>query len=293
MATTRRKQNLSTMRKRFCVCEEGAGRLDRFLKKNIPVHYGALMRAVRCGDVKVNGKRGRVDTVVGVGDSVDIYGISFEQDAPQHVTEKDAKFVKSLCIYQDDHLWVCQKPPGLAVQRGTATRRSLDVLVRGVSAQKGDTPWRLVHRIDKRTSGVVVCAKNRKTAQELTELFRTQQVTKDYLALVEGRMYGEGVLQSPVGPQKDAACTRYRVVASARHHTLLRVQPITGRKRQIRQHLSSINHPIVGDGRDKKGPFLALHALSLSFVWCGQRFMWMAPVPEAFRSFARSSGLHF
>ena len=277
------------MFKAFSVCEEGAGRLDRFLKKNVPVAYRALMRAVRCGDVKVNGKRGRVDTVVSVGDSVQIYGLAFEEKTYTPITDKDSAFVHNLCIYEDEHVWVCAKPPGLAVQRGSGIRRSLDVLVHGVGVQKGGTPWRLVHRIDKPTSGVVVCAKNRTAAQELTALFRTQKVEKHYMAIVEGCMYGAGTLRQRIG--QASACTHYRVMASVRDYTLLRVQPVTGRKRQIRHHFLGINHPVVGDGHKGCKGFLALHALSVSFLWRNTRFVWMATPPEAFHNFMRAAGL--
>lgn len=277
--------------KTFVVCEEGSGRLDRFLKKNVPVPYRVLMRAVRVGDVKVNGRRARGDVLVHKGDTVLLYGVSCDSIpySPRALSEKDAQFLSSLCIYEDSDLWVCNKPQGLAVQGGTQVKRSLDDLLLRFSAPTGAI-WRLVHRIDRLTSGLVICAKNRAVAQDITKLFREGSVTKEYWALVCGRVVGAGTLHSPIDG-KDAR-TYYASVAHTSTHSLLCVRPETGRKRQIRQHLGEMNHPVVGDplyGQSES--FLGLQAFRVSFEWQGKRFLWILPLLSHIAAFAHGKGL--
>ncbi|MCY4413915.1 MAG: RluA family pseudouridine synthase [Alphaproteobacteria bacterium] len=263
------------------VCEEGAGRLDRFLSKHLNnLRYGALMRAVRKKLIRVNGKRAYVDTMLVVGDTVEVRFLPMLAKEEIALTTKDIAFIESICIFEDNKVWVCNKPCGLAVQDGTSIERSLDALLRAYSHHKGLSRIRLVHRIDRETSGVMVCAKNRESAECLRKEFASRSVQKTYHALVVGHVKRDGVIKRALqcdGGLQDAV-TRYEVIRSNEAASLLKIVPLTGRKRQIRRHLASIGHPIIGDQLFLKGEKkLCLHASSLCFnLWGG--CTWTAPM---------------
>jgi len=177
-------------------------------------------------------------------------------------------------VYEDDHMAVVMKLPGMMVHgRGRKTVKH----VLGGSLQPSSAPGALprphpVHRLDKLTGGLLVCAKTAPAAVTLNRMFEERQVQKKYVALVAGLLEGEGHIEEEVDGKE--ASSRYQVVESFRslrftgHMTLLHLWPHTGRKHQLRKHLASIGHPIIGDGLycDQEDEELSLRHQGL-FLW--------------------------
>jgi len=283
-------RNLKALMKkndRWPVCPEGEGRLDRFLKKYFSAPYGVLMRALRKGDVRVNGRRGSVDTYVRCGDIVETYGLSRSLPKIMAASSNYHEQLQAMCIYDGEDIWVGNKPSGLAVQSGPNIQESLDHWVRVYAESRGEPFWRLAHRLDRQTSGVIICAKNRRSAQEITALFRDQMVQKTYIAVVQGRVEHDGSIDQPIG-ESASALTHYRVLMCSERYSVLSVRPMTGRKHQIRAHLSAIKHPIMGDvryGAQASARFFGLHAFCVFLPWRKGFLTWLAPLPAHFDAF--------
>lgn len=199
-------------------------------------------------------------------------------------------------LHEDDRLLVVDKPSGLCVIQ-PRRREEGAPLVDLAASHLGGKAY-TVHRIDRGTSGIVLFAKDAGTHRALSRAFESRKVKKTYLALVEGEVSGSGTVASPlkdrgsgrvsVHPDGKPAETRYRPLAREGSRTLLEVTPLTGRRHQIRVHLYSIGHRIVGDplyGKPKGDEGrLRLHAWKLELPegpWgMGREFV--SPVPEGF-----------
>jgi len=189
------------------------------------------------------------------------------EDAAPHraaavIEPGDADWLRARILHQDEALLVLDKPAGLAVQGGTGTRRHLDGMLAALAGQ-GERP-RLVHRLDRDTSGLLVVARSARAAAKLTEAFRRQRVDKLYWALVVGRPSPiQGLIDRPLGKRGEGrgermagvaaglpAQTRYRTVARAgRIASWLALQPLSGRTHQLRAHCALLGTPIIGDGK--------------------------------------------
>ena len=176
---------------------EAGMRLDRWLKAHYPMlPHGLMQKLLRTGQIRVNGGRAKPDTRIEGGDEIKVRRLAeFEQNAPATdrpslqaplgVSKADRKFIESIILYEDDDVLVLNKPYGIAVQGGTKTTRHIDGMLAGMEDRFGDRP-RLVHRLDRDTSGVLLVAKNRNVAGRLGKLFQTRSVQKIYWALVKG-----------------------------------------------------------------------------------------------------------
>jgi 23S rRNA pseudouridine955/2504/2580 synthase len=277
----------------ICPASESRKTLENFLKKRFPIGY--VRKLLRKNGVRVNGRRAKADDLIEPNDRLQLY-IPFERSPARRAESKDfsARIEK---LFEDEQLLVINKPAGIAVHeaRGILKRDTVIGILENRYRNQGITP-RLVHRIDKDTSGVVVIAKNQKTAEALEAYFAREKSDKEYLCLVAGRVQEkEGKIDSLLPGREGRpvrALTRFRVERRFSDTTLLRVWITTGRMHQIRLHFASLGYPIVMD--DKHGDFRFnkrfrqlyglkrqfLHAQRLGLEHGGQNYLWTARLPE-------------
>ena len=250
---------------------ENEWRLDKWFKVHFPgLSYGRLSRIIRKGEVRVDGKRVKANFRLESGMEIRLPPLGKEErkepSGPKkvrHISDDDVALMRSMVIYQDESVIVLNKLPGLAVQGGTNTPRHIDGMLSALQGDKEDKP-KLIHRLDKDTSGVLVIARTGKAAKSLTESFRSRKTNKIYWALVKGRSpQQEGAVQAPldkesgtrgermaVSDEGKRAITDFKVMDSAAGKvTWMAFRPITGRTHQIRVHATVLDTPILGDGK--------------------------------------------
>ncbi|MGI8525998.1 MAG: RluA family pseudouridine synthase [Pseudolabrys sp.] len=251
--------------------DENGMRLDRFFEARFPgLSFSHIQRIIRKGEVRVNGKRSEPKARLTAGHSVRIPPLKIEppkprDDAPQD--QKDRAFLRDITLYEDDDVLVLNKPMGLAVQGGSGTVRHIDGMLGALQSQVKDSQRpRLVHRLDKDTSGCLLIAKTRFAAAALAKSFRHRSTRKTYWALVVGvpkpkqgristylakqEMEEDSFMRVAAHGDKDAvhAVTYYAVVETAAQQLAwLSLKPVTGRTHQLRAHTAHIKHPIIGD----------------------------------------------
>jgi 23S rRNA pseudouridine955/2504/2580 synthase len=248
-------------------------RLDRWFRKHFPeINHGRLEKLLRTGQVRLDGKRAKASDRVEAGQTVRIPPIVPAQaddgpksePKPKAVSERDAKMLRDAVLYKDPDVLVINKPAGLAVQGGTGLDKNLDAMLDSLRFDAAERP-RLVHRLDKDTSGVLVLARSGKAAQALTESFRHKSAQKLYWAVVVGvPKLDRGIIDAPLAKQAGGygervgidedegkrAVTRYAVVEhAAQRAAWLALLPETGRTHQLRAHCVVLGTPILGDGK--------------------------------------------
>jgi len=251
---------------------EAGMRLDRWFKSHYPgLGFGHLQKLLRSGQVRIDGSRAKADTRVQPGQSVRVPPLGIDEKGSGHLTAKtirsqdDGDLLAKMLIYEDDKVYVFNKPSGLAVQGGSGLVRHVDGMLEAWRNKKGEKP-RLVHRLDRDTSGVLVVARSRLAAMKLAEAFRHRETEKFYWALVKGvPKQREGRISSwlvkettPDGDRMrvarhgekgaDHAVSNYRIVEQgAQRLSWLEMEPYTGRTHQLRVHALEMGCPIIGD----------------------------------------------
>ncbi|EIZ78613.1 ribosomal large subunit pseudouridine synthase C [Novosphingobium sp. Rr 2-17] len=257
--------------RQFVVGRDDDGvRLDRWFKRHLPqVGFAIVSRWARTGQIRVDGKRAEVDTRLVAGQTLRVPPggeIKPGGNAPRPrkpLTEEELELADSMVLTQDRAAIVLNKPPGLATQGGTGTHAHVDGLLDAYAAS-GPRP-RLVHRLDKDTSGVLLIARSAGSAAFFSKRFSGRTARKIYWALVVGVPgIHDGMIELPIAKQpgtggekmhvdKEAgqvARTRYRVIDRAGNSAAwVELHPLTGRTHQLRVHMAAIGHPIVGDGK--------------------------------------------
>ena len=249
--------------------EDDAVRLDRWFARHYPgLGRTALHKLLRTGQVRLDGHRAKAGTRIATGQRVRVPPLA-EAQAPveRQAVAPDARTREALrarVLYRDDDMIALDKPAGLAVQGGSGQRRHLDALAEALRFEAREPP-RLVHRLDKDTSGVLLLARHIGAARRLARLFRAGEVGKTYWAVVVGVPRPRaGVIDRPLAKRGAAggekvgedtragrpALTRYRTIARAGTTAAwLELVPLTGRTHQLRVHCALAGTPIAGDGK--------------------------------------------
>jgi 23S rRNA pseudouridine955/2504/2580 synthase len=290
-------------------------RLDRWFKKHFPhITHGRLQKWVRTGQVRVDGGRVKTGSRVNGGQSIRIPPMPNANDDRQRdrkatdIDEYLAEDLRQRILYQDDEVLVIDKPAGLAVQGGTKTKVHLDAYLDELRFGASERP-KLVHRLDKDTSGALVLARTSKSARWLTAAFRQRDTRKLYWAVVVGAPTPpSGIINAAMQKRRagsgekmvitDAsdgmsAKTIYQIIAQAGNvASWLAMEPLTGRTHQLRVHAAEVlGTPVLGDGKygaagafmDSEGISrkLHLHARGIRFVPpSSQAIEVFAPLPE-------------
>jgi 23S rRNA pseudouridine955/2504/2580 synthase len=267
--------------------EDGV-RLDRWFKRRWPhLNHIQIQKLARSGQIRVDGARAKPEQRLAAGSQVRVPPLPDAPDPDERkaISERDARFARSLVLYEDEEVLALNKPAGLAVQGGTKTSHHIDRLLSAWG--EGLERPRLVHRLDRDTSGVLILGKTPGAAARLSGAFAKRRAQKTYWAIVAGNPKpSEGVIElhlakkgvgdrelvvptDPKDPRGDPAETEYVTISRAAHRAAwMALRPHTGRTHQLRAHMKAIGHPILGDpkyGDDKSaelspGLKLQLHA---------------------------------
>ena len=249
--------------------DEADIRLDRWLRRHFPaLTQGAIQKLCRTGQIRIDGKRTEAATRLTPGQSVRIPPLPIPKTTPIAPPPLDPALkaeIDRMVLWQDDDIIVLAKPPGLPTQGGPGISKHVDMMLAGLREDGGEKP-RLVHRLDRDTSGVLVVARTPGVAAKLAAAFRGRTVEKTYWAVVtgrpvpvEGRIEGELVridgfrgeraaVAGPYDTDTAHAITDYRTLDHAgRKLAWLELKPLTGRTHQLRVHCAAIGAPILGD----------------------------------------------
>lgn len=262
---------MSAVEQRAVQADEADLRLDRWFRRHYPdLPNGRLQKLLRTGQVRVDGKRAQASARLAPGQTIRVPPLPAAGEAPvprpAAADPRDQAELRRMILHEDDALLVLNKPPGLAVQGGSRTSRHIDGMLAGLDGGQGRP--RLVHRLDRDTSGLLVIAKGASAAAALARAFQRHEVDKLYWALVAGLPpLADGIIDQPLAKQAVGrggrtielvqaaaaadgrkARTRYRTVARAgKVAAWLAMQPLSGRTHQLRVHAAVAGCPILGD----------------------------------------------
>ena len=294
------------MPKSFTVDEDYNGsRLDKWFKdKIINLPHSLIEKIIRKNKIKVNKKKTKSSYRLQVDDKIEIYDISKFKPTEKLKKIKYIPKKKEIGEYDDyviednENFMVINKPTGIPVQSGTKSFKNIIDILKNTKYFQNSKPF-IVHRLDKETSGVLIIAKNRKFAQLFTSLFRIRKIHKTYLALVYGNVNKshktmKDELEYFENNKKitQKAISNLKVIKANEGYSYLELNPITGRKHQLRKQLLNIGSPIVGDNKyflnnrkRIKIKNLLLHAYKIKFMINNVQYNFKAKYNSIFEDF--------
>ncbi|MEM7616817.1 MAG: RluA family pseudouridine synthase [Pseudomonadota bacterium] len=302
--------------------EDNEIRLDRWLKRYHPdITHSLLEKMLRKKLIRVDNKKAKANQIIHTGQKIripayHIYNTPKTTVKQQPLTIDDHRFIKDITIYEDENMLIVNKPSGMATQGGNKVKKNIDDLFKNMADElasgTGDrsVKYKLVHRIDKDTSGILCIAKNAKAANILTKKFQDRTVSKQYISLINSVLPNNhgtidlainkgtgkyGREQMVIDQQNgQSAITHYKVIEQARKEiSLVMLKPVTGRKHQLRVHMLSQKCQIIGDRKycanneptaiNDFADKLHLHAYQIIIDdFFGKTVRIAAPLPEYF-----------
>ena len=290
--------------------DDDGQRLDRWLKKNVDeISFVMAQKLIRTGQIRIDGKRAKPDTRLAAGQEIRLPPMDArpEKQDGYRLRDEDAEMIIRAVIYDDGDIMAINKPSGIATQGGMNIERHIDGMLEALTGHDGVKP-RLVHRLDKETSGVLLLARSADMARKIGKLFQGRDMRKIYWAITApAPIEMEGEIKAPlikgtVGPEKDKmiidhkegqrAYTRFETMEVAgKKAAFVAFMPKTGRTHQIRAHAAYAGFPLLGDAKYGakaaiEGPGITqrlhLHARSLQFrhPLTGKNLKLQAPLPE-------------
>ena len=287
-------------------------RIDKWIRNNLGnVPQGLIEKTLRAGKIKLNKKKIKSSTKLKIQDIINVYNVEFKEKIIQKKikfkpTEEVIKENENLIIYDNENFIVVNKESGIAVQGGTKSKKNLIDIFAKSKIFENSKPYS-VHRLDKDTSGVFIIAKNRDSAKLFTSLFRLRKIHKTYLAICYGELsVNKGIFDQDLiryeGKKKiiEKSKTSYKVIDKNSNCTLLEMNPITGRKHQLRKQLSLVGHPIYGDSKynsesnlKNKNKELMLHSYKIKFIINDKKYTFKALLPGYFKKLIKIKRLNF
>ena len=283
-------------------------RFDKWFKNTvIDLPQSLVEKILRQNRIKINKKRIKSSYRVREGDIVEVYNISnFKKNIRNKKikyksSKKEIENYSSFIIENNENFVVINKPAGIAVQSGTKSYKNIIDIIKDSKYFQNSKPF-IVHRLDKETSGVLIIAKTRKYAQLFTSLFRIRKIHKTYLALTYGKVSSsiktlDDNLVYYENKKKitQKAITHLRKIKTSKNYSLVELNPITGRKHQLRRQLLNIGNPIIGDDKyfsyktyDRKYKNLLLHAYKIKFMINNVKYNFKASYGSYFENFIKS-----
>ena len=284
-------------------------RLDKWFKnKIINLPHSLLEKILRQNKVKVNKKKTKSSYRLQKGDLIEIYDISKLKPVDKKEKIKYLPKKKEIGTYDDyiiednENFIVINKPTGIPVQSGTKSFKNIIDILKNSKYFKNSKPF-VVHRLDKETSGILIIAKNRRYAQLFTSLFRIRKIHKTYLAIVYGKvnksikMMKDNLIYYENNKKiSQKAVSNLKIIKSNEAYSFLELNPITGRKHQLRKQLLKIGCPIVGDDKyflnDRKRikiKNLMLHAYKIKFMINNIQYNFKAKYSNLFEDFLKKN----
>ena len=288
-------------------------RIDRFIRNHLgKIPQGLIEKNLRNGKLKLNQKKVKSSQKVKTGDKLNIYNLNFEEKIEQikkkyNPSNEIIKENEDLIIENNDNFVVLNKQSGISVQGGTKSKKNIIDIFAKSNLFRDEKPYS-VHRLDKDTSGVFIIAKNRETAQLLTSLFRLRKVHKTYLAICNGELIliDKGVIKDDLirfeNKKKivEKAETKYEILDKNNNATFIQLNPITGRKHQLRKQLFNLGSSIIGDKKYNStnnskinNKNLMLHSYEIKFKINEKKYTFRATPPDYFRNMLKTKRLNF
>ena len=285
-------------------------RFDRWFKaKVITLPQSLIEKIIRLNKVKINRKKTKSSYRIQTGDIIEVFDISKFKVSERPKIIKYIPSRKEVSIYDDyilennNNFIVINKPAGIAVQSGTKSFKNIIDVLKDTKYFENTKPY-IVHRLDKETSGVLIVAKTREYAQLFTALFRIRKIHKTYIALTYGKVSSSinTLTDDLISYDNDKkiiqkAISHIRVIKSSSDYSYVELNPITGRKHQLRKQLYNIGNPILGDDKyfinrradktKKKSKNLMLHAYKIKFMINNLKYNFKAEYNKDFEDFLK------